>query len=413
MRKAKGGSNSVDSKPLESEVAPASPRKGKAKSSPLKDVKSENPPSEPIARRRLVRPFPASSFEEAIEFAQALFKAGSGQPVRRLTLFDQIGKAPESGTSRMLITNASRYGLTTGGYQSDYLELTAEGRKAVDEGLPQRERRRAWAQLAIINIEPFNALYERCKNGRLPARAVLIDTLKDAGVSADAADEGVDTFIVNLRFVGLLQTLSGAERVVTVDHLLDTVPAQSNGASGVGPQSLDRGRSIVTQEHAEFDTTCFYITPIGEDGSESRSHSDLFLGNIVEPALQPFGLKLIRADQIDKPGMITRQVIEYVLRSRLVIADLSFHNPNVFYELALRHATRLPVVQIMRVGDRIPFDIHQMRTIMIDNRTIYSLVPKIETYRSEIGAQVRRALASEAEVDTPISIYFPEFRVTG
>jgi hypothetical protein len=131
----------------------------------------------------------------------------------------------------------------------------------------------------------------------------------------------------------------------------------------------------------------------------------------VEPALVPFGLQVVRADGIEKPGMITRQIIEYIMRARLVIADLSFHNPNVFYELALRHATRLPIVQIIRAGERIPFDVHQMRTITIDNRDIYTLVPKIETYRSEIGSQVRRALDATTEIDTPISIYFPDFRV--
>ena len=156
-------------------------------------------------------------------------------------------------------------------------------------------------------------------------------------------------------------------------------------------------QDLITQDHAHFQTTCFYITAIGDDGSEHRKHSDLFLGNILEPALATFGLNVIRADGIDKPGMITRQVIEYILRSRLVIADLSFHNPNVFYELALRHATRLPIVQIIRAGDLIPFDIHQMRTIVIDNRDIYSLVPKIETYRSEIASQVRRALEADFE----------------
>lgn len=222
----------------------------------------------------------------------------------------------------------------------------------------------------------------------------------------------MDTFIVNLRFVGLLQTLSGAERIVTLDHMLDALPASTVVPLAQTSTISGEHRSLVTQEHAEFETTCFYITPIGEDGSEQRRHSDLFLGNIVEPALQPFGLRVVRADAIDKPGMITRQIIEYLLRSRLVIADLSFHNPNVFYELALRHATRLPIVQIIRAGDRLPFDVHQMRTIVIDNRDIYSLVPKIETYRSEIGNQVRRALAADTEVDTPISIYFPTFRVT-
>jgi hypothetical protein len=117
---------------------------------------------------------------------------------------------------------------------------------------------------------------------------------------------------------------------------------------------------------AQLDAVCFYITPIGSDGSEERRHSDLFLGSIVEPALESFKLKVIRADAIDKPGIISKQIIDYLVRSRLVIVDLSFHNPNVFYELAIRHVMKRPVVQIMRKSDKIPFDINQMRTIIID-----------------------------------------------
>ncbi len=382
------------------------PKSVKAVSAELAQAEAPRP-----ARKRTQRAFPASSFEEAIQFARELFAVGSGQPVRRLTLFDHLQKSPDSGASRMLITNSNRYGLTRGSYVSEHLELTDEGLKAVDDQLPKREQRRAWAKLAVSDIDPFRLLYEKFVNSRLPARAVLTDALKDAGVPVDAAEECVDTFIVNLRFVGLLQTLAGADRIVTVDHMLDALPASPAIVSALPSPAGRETRDLVTQEHAEFETTCFYITPIGEEGSDQRRHSDLFLSNIVEPALQPHSLKVIRADAIDKPGMITRQVIEYILRSRLVIADLSFHNPNVFYELALRHATRLPIVQIIRANDRLPFDVHQMRTIVIDNRDIYTLVPKIETYRSEIGNQVRRALAADAEVDTPISIYFPAFRV--
>jgi hypothetical protein len=70
--------------------------------------------------------------------------------------------------------------------------------------------------------------------------------------------------------------------------------------------------------------------------------------------------------------MIGKQVLEHVLRSKLVIADLSFHNPNVFYELCLRHATRLPTVQLIRANERIPFDIDQYRTIKIDTGDVYA-----------------------------------------
>ena len=105
--------------------------------------------------------------------ANNLLRVGSGQPVRRLTLFNDIGKAPESGASRMLITNANRYGLISGGYQAEHLELTPDGQKAVDEGTPSREQARVRVRLAIENVEPFAQLYERLKGTKLPSRAVL------------------------------------------------------------------------------------------------------------------------------------------------------------------------------------------------------------------------------------------------
>lgn len=308
-----------------------------------------------------------------------------------------------------------------GGYQADHLKITADGLKAVDTDPAPREQAKARVKLAIEDVAPFSGLYARFMFNKLPARAALIDAAKDVGVAEEMSEECVDTFIVNLRFVGLLQTLSGAERIITIDHLLDSLPAtQGRPAAAPSAQAIQgrveragegRSHAIVTTEHAHFETTCFYVTPIGEDGSDQRKHADLFLGSLIEPALEQFGLKVVRADMIDKPGTITRQIIEYLLRSRLVIADLSFHNPNVFYELALRHAVRLPVVQLVRVADRIPFDLNQIRTIRIDTSGLHEFVPKIETYRSEIASQVRRALDDPDAVDNPITTYYPSMRV--
>ena len=69
----------------------------------------------------------------------------------------------------------------------------------------------------------------------------------------------------------------------------------------------------------------------------------------------------VRADQIAEPGQITTQIIEHLLRDDLVITDLTGHNPNVFYELSLRHAIAKPVVQMG--GIPLPFDIHASRTL--------------------------------------------------
>ncbi len=256
---------------------------------------------------RAVRPFPASSFEDAIGIANEIFVMGSGQPVRRLSLFDHLGKSPESGPSRQLITNASKYGLIKGSYQSEQLELTTDGERAVNEDSPERERTEARVRLAILNIEPFNELYKRFSGNKLPAKRVLADTLKEMGIAEPYVEEAVDTFIVNLRFTKLLQTLSGAERIVSLDHLLDslpTIPINQN----ITTETARSSKSIVTLEQAGFDKTCFYIAPIGDDDSEHRKHSDLFLGSIVEPALGS-------VDISTKPNKSTRQVQESYVSS--------------------------------------------------------------------------------------------------
>ncbi|MCH4092611.1 hypothetical protein [Acetobacter sp.] len=388
----------------------------KTPAAPAPDLK-ESPttassPNKP-KRARSARPFPAGPFDEALTFAKEIYNLGSGTPVRRLTLFDHLQRTPDSSTSRMLVTNASKYGLVKGSYASEQLELTLDGKKVCDDNTSPREAARLKAKLAISDIAPFQALYDKFTNAKLPPRAALIDSMKEAGTDPDHLEEGVDTFIVNLKFVGLLQNLSGADRVVTVEHLLDTLPGTlpTSASSSIPPAIVD-GQNLMTQEQAAFESTCFYITAIGSTDSDQRKHSNLFLENIVEPAIQTVGLKVIRADQIDKPGMITRQIIEYLFRSRLVVADLSFSNANVFYELALRHAIRLPIVQIIRHGDPIPFDINQMRTVTIDNRDIYTLLPNVELYKSEIASQARRALEAGVEVDTPVSMYFPQARLT-
>jgi hypothetical protein len=375
--------------------------------------------AEVARRKRIVRTFPASSFEDALQFARDVYSFGSGQPVRRLSLFDHLNKAPESGQSRQAITNAGKYSLIKGSYSSEFFELTPDAKSVLDEEASPRERARAKIRLAIEQIDPFKKLYERFVGNKLPAKAAMVDAISEFDVSPEAAGEAVDTFIVNLKYVGLLATLSGAERIVTIEHLLDSLPASSMtrtiramGETETEPSVVIKKTQIITSEQASFDTTCFYISPLGEDDSEQRRHSDLFLGSFVEPALDQFGLKIVRADAIDKPGVITKQIIEFIVRSRLVVVDLSYHNPNVFYELALRHMMRLPIVQIARASDRIPFDINQMRTIRIDTSDLYSLVPKIESYRAEIASQARRALDASDTVDTPISIYFPGLRVT-
>lgn len=367
--------------------------------------------------RAAAKPFPTVSFQEALELAEAIQAHGVGGKLRRLTLFDVINKSPDSGPSRTLITNSSKYGLTTGGYRADYLELTPKGRLATDTEVNAKERVKARFELAIMNIVPFKLLYEKLAGNKLPGKAVMQDIIRDTGsqVPEEQSAECADMFIVNAKFVGLLKTVAGAERVLTIEHVLEEMPAVPSSSLEL-PTPTRASAAAATPASAEtsdWSKICFYITPIGDDGSEERRHSDLFLNHIIEPAIAELKLNIIRADQIGKPGMIGGQVIEHILRSRLVIADLSYHNPNVFYELCLRHASGLPTIQVIRQQDHMPFDVQQFRTIQIDTSDIYSLVPKLQIHKSEIAQQARRALeGSETVADNPITLYFPGLKLS-
>jgi hypothetical protein len=72
------------------------------------------------------------------------------------------------------------------------------------------------------------------------------------------------------------------------------------------------------------DKTCFVICPIGNDGTEIRTWSDRTFKYIIKPIAEKYGYHVIRADHIKESGTITNQIIENLLNSQLVIADLTY-----------------------------------------------------------------------------------------
>ena len=90
--------------------------------------------------------------------------------------------------------------------------------------------------------------------------------------------------------------------------------------------------------------TCFVISQIGEENSTQRLEADKVLKYVIKPSLEELGYKVVRADESTEAGSISKSVIQSVIESDLVIADLTNHNPNVFYELAIRHAIAKPFI---------------------------------------------------------------------
>jgi hypothetical protein len=114
--------------------------------------------------------------------------------------------------------------------------------------------------------------------------------------------------------------------------------------------------------------TCFVITPIGGDNTDIRREADGIIDEVLIPVLEDeLGFTVEVAHRVDTSGSITQQVIQSVIDSDFAICNLATLNPNVMYELALRHAARKPVVTIAPKGTSLPFDISDDRVVFYKN----------------------------------------------
>jgi hypothetical protein len=152
----------------------------------------------------------------------------------------------------------------------------------------------------------------------------------------------------------------------------------------------------------DFERECFFIAPIGKEGSAIRRRSDGVRELIVKGAANSHDLETRRADDVDEPGQITGQIIQHCLKARMCVADLTGGNPNVYYELSVRDGAQLPVVLIAEVDTDLPFDVSQSRVIFFDHGDFASGVRAREEVRDQIGVALER-LEEGVPADNPIS----------
>jgi hypothetical protein len=157
---------------------------------------------------------------------------------------------------------------------------------------------------------------------------------------------------------------------------------QGRGASAKRkPRSGKRSR---TRE------TCFVIMPFGGWGDD-------YFDTIYRPAIEAAGLETHRADDLFRPSTIVNDIWAYTKRARLLLADLSGKNPNVFYELGLAHALAKPVILVAESMDEIPFDLRALRVITYDKHD-----PGWgRNLRGKVEAAVKEVLKSPLEAVLP------------
>lgn len=161
-------------------------------------------------------------------------------------------------------------------------------------------------------------------------------------------------------------------------------------------KTSERGAAKSTTSVPEERPMCFVIMPLDTKDSAIRRASVGLLKNVIEPVVDAAGYRVVPPHEMEDLGSITRQVITKIINAKLVIANLTGLNPNVMYELAIRHAKAKPVICMAEEGTRLPFDVIEERTVFYAN----DLLGGVEV-REELRRKVESA-SKEERSDNPI-----------
>ena len=147
---------------------------------------------------------------------------------------------------------------------------------------------------------------------------------------------------------------------------------------------------------------CFALMPFGRksDAMGTSIDFDAVYERLIAPAIRAADLEPVRADDEMTGGIVHKPMFERLILCEYAVADLTFANANVFYELGVRHAVRpYSTVLIFASGTRLPFD------VALDRALPYSLSPAgAPTDVDAFGKRLadRLIAARDASVDSPV-----------
>ena len=139
-------------------------------------------------------------------------------------------------------------------------------------------------------------------------------------------------------------------------------------------EKVDRGiykianveKSFTQERNGAFMKKCFVVSPIGDAGTDIRKNADQLYQHIIKPVCEKCGFIAQRVDEFNTSESITQEILDALNDYELVIADLTGHNPNVFFEIGYRTKSQKPIIHLKRKDEIIPFDVSAIRTFEYD-----------------------------------------------
>jgi hypothetical protein len=129
----------------------------------------------------------------------------------------------------------------------------------------------------------------------------------------------------------------------------------------------------LSEDTITYNALCFVDMPFGKKidlASGIKIDFNQIYESAIKPAIKDVGLDPLRGDEEKTGGIIHTAMFERLLLAEYVVADLTLANPNVFYELGIRHAAKpFTTVPIYANSHPLPFDVTMIRLLYTSLRT--------------------------------------------
>jgi hypothetical protein len=292
--------------------------------------------------------YPRHSVKKALRIPKAIMEQNAGKACTDREAAKFAGLAYH-GPSRVEISSSIKYGLLNRPTDGN-VAVTDLAKKILRPQNPNDEL--DGLRQAVLNAPTISNVYKHYRGENIPDeqffRNALVDTFK---LPEDKVDEFKSVFLEDVSEAQLIEDVGGKKRVLDVARDTD-----------VGATSEDTLKKISKGVKIEHGDTCFVMMPFAEPiGGYYKA--------IYEAAISKAGLRAVRADdEIFATGKIIDQIWSGITAAKVLVAELTGRNPNVFYELGLAHALSKPVVLISSNQEDVPFDLQHIRVIYYDMR---------------------------------------------
>jgi len=288
--------------------------------------------------------YPRHTVEKALRIPKAIIDQNAGRECTEKESAIYVGVG-FNGPFRVEISSALKYGFLERP-RTGVIEVTDRARQAIR---PQKPNDYIEAlRQAILDAPEFSEVYTHYRGEYLPDGAFFEHALVDKfSIPAEKVSEFSEIFLTSLQSAQLVERKDDKFRI------LDVAVIPEREESGT-IKKLSSGAKISAGD------SCFVVMPFAAPIGG-------YFQNIYEPAIQKAGMRAVRADaDIFGTGKIMDQIWAGINAAKVLVAELTTRNPNVFYELGLAHALNKPVVLVSSNEPDVPFDLKHIRVIYYD-----------------------------------------------